>query len=230
MFHPGLARGTPVVLATEMPREQGDSLPVSLFALDADARSPRLLHPLPLRRPAYGFADMRPVPPSHASQERFVFEPYGSMLLTQGDRFLVDRFDSTGSPVLRFGFDVLPREVSKADIAESNRRMLRGVTEPRMRAALEQSLESSAASARHPAITGLVVALDGSIWVRESPAERSDSVQWVVLEHTGEPRGRIKLATGDVVIGGRDGRVLLARDEDSAADSAGLRWSRLRPR
>jgi hypothetical protein len=228
LFNAAFVDGKLLALATEVPRTRGDSMPVSIEALDDGARQPRRLATLPVRRPGYAVSDLRPMPARHAAADQYAFDSTGALLTTTGAALVVDRFDAAGAHVVRFGFDVTTPFVSDGELEEARGRALRGVNEPRMRRALEESMQRPGSRLRHPAITRLMVAADGSIWVRGWPTS-TDSVHWVVFSAAAEPLGRIILGDGDVVMDAREGRVLLARDEDASAFS-GLRWSRLRRR
>jgi hypothetical protein len=211
-------------LGTELASTPGDSMPVWVYAGVAGATAATPLRRTGAKQPAYGMGDFRQLSPPFKPQARFALDREGGMLHAAGAPFHVDRYDSTGVHVARFGFDLPPRVVTDGDLATARERLLRGMP-PSMRAVIEENLRT--AGTHHPAITGIRALEDGSVWVRESPHAAGDSVAWVVYPDGATPLGRLVLEVDDRILGAHAGRVLVTRG-GGAGSGTELRWATVR--
>ncbi len=206
--------------------EKPDSVPVNVFALDTGSAKPRRLSTLPVRQQALAMGDMRPVPRMFAAAPLWQLLPDGQVLYTSGEVLSVKKFDRTGEPVLRFGFDVPPREVTEAEVERTLEPMLRQVPNPQMRGAMRA--QAGRAAKRHPGITALRQVENGQIWVREAPRAEGDSVRWVVFDSTGVAVGAVILETESAVLAAARGLILVSHP-NAATVSQSLVWMRMRP-
>lgn len=215
------------MLGTEVPSSPGDSMPVLMFALDSGSTGARRLHGIALRQPAFRIDAMRPVPPLFEAQPLFALLPDGRVAFTDADELVIDLFDAAGRHERRFGFASLRRDVTEADLAAAGTRRTRGITDPRMRSAIEA--QTSSGAARHPAITKLVALNNGEIWVRETPRAEGDLVTWIAFSPAGDALRRVWTGADDTILGWRGDRLLVHRTrEDESADSSGYWWFTVR--
>lgn len=211
------------VLGVNDPQAGGDSVPVQLFALPAGGE-PKALRELPVRLRVDGLGQMFEPDGIFSPSVMFVVRESGDVLLTRGDRLVVERLDSNGLLAQTAGFDLTGRPVTEADVQAYLDRMLSGNLPPMMREGLERQLARRAE--RHAAITELRATADGHLWLKRTPREAGDSVEWLVLDRELSPQRRVWLSTDDAVIGGADGRILIARQDDGAGQD-GYWWARL---
>lgn len=221
LMRAAFVRGELRALATDNANRRGDSAQVVMFALDSGSREPRRLHSIDVWQRAYDLSDLRPLRVPFSPRARWSVRPDGSVVLARGARMLIDLFDSTGHHTLRFGFESTPRQVTQRDLDRALKDRLRGVGDPRMRAALEESVREGAA--RHPAITELAAPSNGQIWAREAPREAADSVMWVVFSVHGSAIGRVATGADDAIVAARGDTILVARSGNPTAEDA-LQW------
>jgi len=219
----GFVRGELRILSTDVPKTPGDSLPVHVFALDSAAPSARQLHTLALRQPAYALMAMRQPPGLFTPADWFALRQDGSVVFAYGGELAVELYDSAGALVRRIGFALVPREPLERDIAEASASRLRGFPPGAMRDAAARQLTQGMAT-RMPLVTALVTMRDGEIWLRGTPDQLGEQVEWLVLSAAGEPRFRVRLAADDAVLGKHAGRYLVTRQ-----DGEGSRYWWVRP-
>jgi hypothetical protein len=213
-------------VATEAAKHKGDSVPVSVFALDSGKRAPRRLYSLPVRQKSYSLGDMIPVPQMFAAHAQWVVCADGRVVHTSGDAFAVDEFDASGRHVLRFGFDVTPRAVTSEDVERRTAATLRRIADPSMRGAIRNQWGHPAA--RHPAITWIKCLENGQTWVREAERAAGDSVRWVVFAPGGKPIGAVVMETDAMVVAAHDSLVLISSPAESSIANT-LRWVAMQP-
>lgn len=225
LFHIAFDGGMAIAIATELPREKGDSTAVHEYMLDPSRHEPVRRRTLAFRRPAFAVSDMRPMPAAFAAHDRFANLADGALLHADGSDLQIDVYLSGSGGIRRVGFEVSGRPVTDEEAAEAERRALARVGNSRMRAAMQASMRSAGRAERHPAVTRLV-ALGGSEFVvRESPRARGDSVSWVYFRSPTAPVGRLELGVDDEIHGGVGGRILLYFGEGGRV--SGLRWARI---
>lgn len=225
LFHIEFASGAPVAIATDLPRNKGDSAAVHEYVLDVMRKQPVRRRTLAFKRPSYAVSDLRPVPPAFSAHDHFGHLADGTLLHTSGREFVIDEYDAHGVITRRFGFEVNGRVVTDGELEASRRRALARVGDPRMRAAMQASMRESGRAARHPAITRLVVLGSMGLAIRQAPRVEGDSVTWVVYRGPALPTGRLVLGVDDRILGAFDGRLLVAFDREEAG--SGLHWGRL---
>lgn len=201
----------------------GDSMPISLFVLRPDAE-PLALRALELRMPVLGLGRMVEPPGIFAANIQFVVADGGEVFLTRGDRLVVEHYDSIGQLAAMAGFDIAGRRVTDADVERYRSRFLSSNIPPGMREALNRQM--AARAEQHPAVTLLQRSADGQLWLKRTPREAGDSVEWLVLDRELRPHRRVWLAEDDVLIGAANGRVLIARLADDTGQD-GYWWARL---
>ncbi len=215
------------MLGTAVPSSPGDSMPVLMFALDSGTTDARRLHELALRQPAFRIDAMRPVPPVFEAQPLFALHEDGRVAFTDAAELVIDLFDAAGRHERRFGFASVRRDVSEAEVAAAGARRTRGVSDPRMRSAIEA--QTATGAARHPAITKLVALNNGELWVRETPRAEGDSVSWIAFSAAGEALRRVWTGADDAILAWRGDRLLVHRTrDDEDADSSGYWWFAVR--
>lgn len=211
------------VLGANDPQAAGDSVPVQLFALPAGG-NPQALRELALRLRVDGLGQMFEPAGIFAPSVMFTVRESGEVLLTRGDRLVVERYDTSGSLAQVAGFDVTGRAVTETDVQNYRDRFLSASVPPMMRTGIESQLARRAE--RHAAVTQMHGTADGQLWLKRTPREAGDSVEWLVLDRELRPHRRVWLAADDELIGAARGRVLIARvDDDSGRD--GYWWARL---
>ena len=214
-------------LAAERAKRTGDSTAVAYLAVDSATGKLRTLSTLPTRGLYYNIEDLRPAPPAYSAHALYDVRPDGLIAYTRGERMEIDLFDASGARRLRFGLEHEPRKVTKADLQAALGRSLMGVRDPQMRRWITERAKTGEGAGRHPAITRLVALDDGAVWVRESPREAQDSVQWVQFDSASKPTGRLLLASDDILLAAHGGRILMSSSEGERG-RAHLRWIRLR--
>jgi hypothetical protein len=138
-----------------------------------------------------------------------------SIVYAQGDRMRIERYRGDGVADLLVEGDVPLRAVTSAEVArELAPSSTSGSPAPEVFAA---QLREAARNAPefHPAITGLAVLADGSIWAKGSPASESDSTRYDVFSRDGRLTGYVMLPAAARVIDG-DANVVLVTTVDSA--------------
>jgi hypothetical protein len=211
-------------VATELERRQNDSASVAVFSVDSGMSAPRKLFSLPVRQRAFGIMDLRPPGPMFGAQHQWVLRQDGGVYFSAAESFTIDAFDSSGRHEFRFGFDVVPRAVTGAEVERGRVTSLRGVTDPRMRGAIRGN--SALPAARHPAVTRMKELENGQLWVREAEREAGDSVRWVVFGSDGTPVGAVTMGAEARVLTAHDGLVLISNPAETKVMDA-LRWYRV---
>lgn len=211
-----------VALATDPRRQSGDSAGVSLFVFDSASGGFRRLARLPIRDRVFSNDALRPVPMPFAAHPLWTMTPDGGVYFTPAGVHEISRFDLSGAFLLRFGSQVTPREVTQADLEALQQDRLRLIPPGPMRDAARASARTSAKF--HPAITRLVALSNGELWMRESPFEPRDSVQWLAYSGVdGRALGRLVLGADDDVLASANGRLLMLTAAPGTEETT-LRW------
>ena len=198
-----------VFVATDPRATRADSAAVAVYRYDARTQKLNYVIGLPVRERLWGMSDMRPVPAAFSASPIWASDGRGTVYYSSGAEFVVAAYREDSSAALRFGFDVTPRAVTSKDLEHSLARGVAGISDPILRGAILASRKG--ASARHPAVTRIVPLLNGEIWIRESPREAGDSVQWVAFRtEDGSPIGRAMLGVDDEILASSDDRLLLS--------------------
>ena len=220
------AGGQAFALATGIPQTKGDSLPISVFALEAGASEARRLYGIPVKQPAYAAGDFRPIAGLFAPRAEFHASRDGHLFVTEGAKFEVEEFSPDGTHLARFGFALEPRVITDAEVVAAREQRFRRMPMLRMMPPMDPAREVGAT--HHPAVTQLVVLASGATWVRGAPRPAQDSVEWVVFPEPARAAGRVVLGSEETVLGGYEDRLLLSRCAPGA-DGCELRWVRLAP-
>jgi hypothetical protein len=170
---------------------------------------------------------------------------------TPGDRYVIQRIDSAGQRELLIEVDAPLDSVSADDLAVARARWtgmlsrsgvpdraslrardiwrLRMTVDRRDRPSVEDEVASAEARAAraHPAISGLEVGVDGTIWAREERKALGDSTRWTGFRPDGIPIGYFILPRKSSLLGGTRQRVLAL--ETDSLDVPVPVWYRLYP-
>jgi len=164
-------------------------------------------------------SDMVPIQPFFAVWAVWDVDPVLSIVYAPGDRMQIERYRGDGVAELLIEGDVPLRPVTSAEVEASlDRNFLRRV--PTAAAQLREAARNAAGF--HPAITGLAVLVDGSIWAKGSPASESDPTRYDVFSRDGRLTGYVMLPAAARVIDGDQSVVLVAAVDGAGAPFAAV--------
>ena len=222
-----VAEGRPIAWVVPGGRTIGDTVLGNFVPLEQETPS-RALASVAVRSLTRAGSDLMPLPPLFAAYPVWDVGPGLLIVFSPGDLMRIERYGEDGALDLLVDVDIARRAVSDADLErELSRRSARtglsGFGGPEQRVIRAQLAEARRnAAAFHPSVRDVRVLRDGTILVKGSPVEPSDSVRWDVFDRSGDLAGYYLLPQ-DARISDGDDRVLLLTGLDrEGAPYAGL--------
>jgi len=190
------------------------SIVASQFVLVDSAGRNEALASVPTKAVRARGSDLMPIRPPFTALPVWDVGLGLSVVFAPGDRMRIERYRGDGVAELLIEGDVPLRPVTTAEVEALLARALgrsRGLpmAGPQLREAARNAPDF------HPAITGVTVLGDGSIWAKGAPASESDSARYDVFSRDGRLTGYVLLPAAARVIDG-DASVVLVTAVDGA--------------
>jgi hypothetical protein len=201
----------------------GGQLEIDRLDAPTDSTGTRLLEvQVPWLRDANGMTMPAPL---FAALPLYMVGEDGSIIWNEGERFEVEARDSSGRPRWRLTGPVGP-EITEDEYAvrTSEAQELYSAT-PLAVEDIERMRRE--APTTHPAVTALVRAESGVLYIAGARPLSADSISWMRVSAAGEPTGRFALHASTRVLYARNDSLLVHRPTEG--EPWEIRWIRLLP-
>lgn len=201
----------------------GGRLEVDRLDAPTDSTGTRLLEvQLPWLREANGMTVPAPL---FAALPIYMVGEDGSVIWTEGQRFEVEARDRNGVPRWRLTGPAGPAITEDEYATRTNEAQEFYSATPLAVEDIERMRRE--APTTHPAVTALVRAESGVLYIAGARPLSADSVSWMRVSAAGEPTGRFMLDTATRVIYARNDSLLVHRPTEG--EPWEIRWIRLLP-
>lgn len=220
----GFVGGVPVAQRlADLTNSAGGRLEVDRLDAPTDSTGTRLLSvQLPWLREVNG---MMIPPPLFAALPIYTVGEDGSIVWVTGQRFEVEARDRDGTPQWRLFGPVGPEITEEEYAIRASEARERYAATPLTDADYERM--RAQAPTVHPAITALVRAESGTLYLGGARPLAADSITWFRLSAAGEPTGRFTLSAQTRVLYARNDSLLVHRPTEG--EPWEVRWIRVLP-
>ncbi len=206
-----------------MDNPEGGRLEVDRLDAVTDSTGTRLLD---VQIPWLQEVDGIPLPsPLFATLPTYTVGEDGSITWTEGQRFEIETRDRTGTPRWRLAGPLGPPITEEEYAARSSEAQENYTSTPLVEEDLARMRRL--APETHPAVTALVRAESGVLYIAGPRPLAADSVHWIRVSPAGEPTGRFGLLATTRVLFARNDSLLVHRPTEG--EPWELRWIRLLP-